>query len=63
MFPAVTIGHETVMGKATFFGGVPPVNQQFDFEGEYPFLEELVDCTTKVNLSSHVNSWYRIIRT
>ena len=32
------------MGKATFFGGGPsPVNQQFDFERDYPFLEELLD--------------------
>ena len=44
----VTIGHETVMGKATFFSGVPPVNQQFDFTGEYSFLEELKESRTQV---------------
>jgi selenocysteine-specific elongation factor len=44
----VTIGHETVMGKATFFSGPLPVNREFDFEAEYPFLEELPDSKTKV---------------
>ena len=45
---AVTIGHETVMGKATFFSGPLPVNREFDLEAEYPFLEELPDSKTKV---------------
>ncbi|CAI8054509.1 Selenocysteine-specific elongation factor [Geodia barretti] len=44
----VTIGHETVMGKATFFSGPLPVNREFDLEAEYPFLEELPDSKTKV---------------
>lgn len=51
--PAVTIGHETVMGRATFFSGVPPVDQQFDFDREYPFLEELTDTKTQVSLHSY----------
>lgn len=48
---AVTIGHETVMGKAMFFSG-PPVNREFDFEAEYPFLEELPDSKSQVSSSS-----------
>ena len=46
----VTIGHETVMARATFFSGSPPpaVNNQFDFDGEYSFLEELIDNKTQV---------------
>ena len=47
-FHSVTIGHETVMGKATFFSGQPPTNQRFDFEGEYPYLNELTDTKTQV---------------
>lgn len=53
IFLAVTIGHETVMGRATFFSGVPPVNQQFDFDKEYPFLEELTGTKTQVGLLIH----------
>ena len=50
---AVTIGHETVMGKAMFFRGPPPpVNREFDFEAEYPFLEELPDSKAQVSSSS-----------
>lgn len=49
-FP-VTIGHETVMGKVMFFGGVAQESQQFDFEAEYPFLEELMDNKVPASVS------------
>ena len=49
---AVTVGHETVMGKATFFTGALPVNGEFDFEAEYPFLEELPDRKTQVTVNT-----------
>ena len=51
MLCAVTIGHETVMGKATFFSGTVPVKGEFDFEHDYPFLEELPDGMTLVTTS------------
>ena len=42
---AVTVGHETVMAKVTFFScqesAVPESN--FDFSREYPYQDELMD--------------------
>ena len=44
---AVTVGHETVMAKVTYFSSedppaVPP-ESAFDFSREYPYQEELMD--------------------
>lgn len=42
----VTMGHETVMAKTTFFGsseGLSDDNKSFDFTREYPYQEQLVD--------------------
>lgn len=39
----VTIGHETVMAKTTFFGGsrVSPDAKPFDYSHDYYYQEEL----------------------
>ncbi|XP_028415189.1 selenocysteine-specific elongation factor-like [Dendronephthya gigantea] len=48
----ITIGHETVMGKAQFFGlpvlvDTPPVGEDFNFSQEYVFQEELCEVSKK----------------
>ena len=45
---AVTVGHETVMAKVSFFSwqgqaSAIDVDQSFDFSKEYPYQEELMD--------------------
>ena len=52
LVPIVTIGHETVMGKTLFFGSRSPPKEEFDFETEYPFMEELLDNKLKVRTYS-----------
>ena len=42
----VTMGHETVMAKTTFFGSSEDLandGKSFDFTREYPFQEQLLD--------------------
>ena len=39
----VTIGHETVMAKTTFFGCEGAAGEGFDFTREYAFQEQLLD--------------------
>lgn len=57
----VTIGHETVMAKTTFFGSEQPPSSAnvFDFSCNYPFQEQLLESTgklTKASASSAVQS-------
>ena len=45
-YPPVTIGHETIMAKTTFFGSdvVPPADGAgFDFSREFPYQETLME--------------------
>ncbi len=41
----VTIGHETVMAKTTFFGSEAPEGEAggFDFSRDYPHQNQLLD--------------------
>ena len=58
LVPIVTIGHETVMGKVLFFGSQSPPKEEFDFETEYPFMEELLD--TKLQVSLYNNRYLNV---
>ena len=48
---SVTVGHETVMGKVTFFAEQSRESQGFDFKEDYLFLDELLNTKSRVSLS------------